>query len=349
MSKNDDEFKGLLVLLVEDNPTNQFAVTQLLESKGIVVDVAGDGQQAFNKLHARADIQLVLMDVEMPVMDGIAATREIRRRWPDRNLPILALTATAEASDRLRCVEAGMNDVLAKPIRRKALLGAVREWLLKDDEVAAEVEPQLGETTFVYRDDLPDLPGIDINDALRRLGMPWEMLREMLIRMGDTLPERQEAMRRVMDGGDKDEIRKTAHSIAGAAGNAGAMDLYRGAKNLENAVKLDDGDPATIFADLDQEMTKVITSIGKLGDQLGGESFQTSDRVDPGEFREAFERLAGYLHDGDCYGVDETLDAIAELKIPSEIRDDFRQIRRQIEGLDFIAATEGVDRVRPRL
>lgn len=93
-------FNHPAVLLVEDNPTNQFAVNQLLKPAGIDLDCASDGRAALNSIERRDDFKLILMDVEMPGMDGITATREIRQRWPDRNLPILGITAATLPEDR---------------------------------------------------------------------------------------------------------------------------------------------------------------------------------------------------------------------------------------------------------
>ncbi len=121
-------FAGTRVLLAEDNAVNQEVAVALLSSAGLQVDVAEDGQQAVDMVE-RQDYALVLMDVQMPVMDGLDATRTIRRSARGRDLPILAMTANAFAEERQRCLDAGMNDHVAKPVVAEQLFATLRLWL----------------------------------------------------------------------------------------------------------------------------------------------------------------------------------------------------------------------------
>ena len=123
-------FAGTRVLLAEDNAVNQEVAVALLSSAGLQVDVAEDGQQAVDMVE-RQDYALVLMDVQMPVMDGLDATRTIRRSARGRDLPILAMTANAFAEERQRCLDAGMNDHVAKPVVAEQLFATLRLWLSK--------------------------------------------------------------------------------------------------------------------------------------------------------------------------------------------------------------------------
>ena len=135
LPKDDNEstvifgrFQGMPILLVEDNKINQIVATRMLQEKGFHVDVAPNGLKAVDMVQQRK-YALVLMDIQMPEMDGIQATREIRNDAKYKSLPIIALTANAMADDRKRCLEAGMNDHLAKPINPKALYQAIRKWV----------------------------------------------------------------------------------------------------------------------------------------------------------------------------------------------------------------------------
>jgi signal transduction histidine kinase/HAMP domain-containing protein/ActR/RegA family two-component response regulator len=121
-------FGGTRVLLAEDNAVNQEVAVALLSSAGLQVDVAEDGQQAVDMIE-RGDYALVLMDVQMPVMDGLDATRAIRRSARGHDLPILAMTANAFAEERQRCLDAGMNDHVAKPVVAEQLFATLRLWL----------------------------------------------------------------------------------------------------------------------------------------------------------------------------------------------------------------------------
>jgi CheY-like chemotaxis protein len=115
----------LNILLVEDNPVNQKLVFAMLKKTGITVDTAENGLEAVQKTREHA-YDLVFMDIQMPVMDGIQATREIREGFP--NLPIIAMTAHALKGDREICIAAGMNDYLSKPIRREQVMAMIEKW-----------------------------------------------------------------------------------------------------------------------------------------------------------------------------------------------------------------------------
>jgi CheY-like chemotaxis protein len=125
----DSVFEGRRILLVEDDVRNVFAITRVLEPHGAKLDIARNGREALDALDQHPEIELVLMDIMMPEMDGLTATREIRKRAPPAKLPIIALTAKAMPDDRQRCLDAGANDYITKPIDIEKLLSLVRIWL----------------------------------------------------------------------------------------------------------------------------------------------------------------------------------------------------------------------------
>ncbi|MBG9387911.1 response regulator [Caenimonas aquaedulcis] len=136
VARNRDKvFEGRRVLLVDDDVRNIFALTSALESKGAVVEIARNGQEALDKLAETAAIDLVLMDIMMPGMDGYTATREIRKNPKWRNLPIIAVTAKAMKDDQERCLAAGANDYLAKPIELERLFSLIRVWMPKLERI----------------------------------------------------------------------------------------------------------------------------------------------------------------------------------------------------------------------
>jgi len=120
--------KGARILLVEDNELNQEVAAEMLKDAGFVVEVAVDGQVALEKVQ-QSPYDIVLMDVQMPVMDGVTATLEIRKLPKFRQLPIVAMTANALAGDRERCLEAGMNDYVPKPVTLDSVREALKRWL----------------------------------------------------------------------------------------------------------------------------------------------------------------------------------------------------------------------------
>jgi len=129
----DALLEGRRILVVEDDVRNVYALTNILEPRGALIEIARNGQEALDRLHKPVDgaapIDLVLMDVMMPVMDGLTATREIRRNPDWKRLPIIALTAKAMPDDQERCIQAGANDYMAKPLDVEKLLSLVRVWM----------------------------------------------------------------------------------------------------------------------------------------------------------------------------------------------------------------------------
>ena len=130
----DAVLEGRRILVVEDDVRNVYALTNILEPRGAVVEIARNGREALDVLEKStadpaARIDLVLMDVMMPEMDGLTATREIRKRAEWKKLPVLMLTAKAMRNDQERCLEAGANDYMAKPLDVEKLLSLVRVWM----------------------------------------------------------------------------------------------------------------------------------------------------------------------------------------------------------------------------
>jgi CheY-like chemotaxis protein len=127
--QRDDVFEGRTILLAEDDVRNIFALSRVIEPLGATLEIARNGREALEALARRSDIDLVLMDVMMPEMDGLTAMTEIRKRAEFARLPIIALTAKAMPSDRQKCLEAGADDYISKPIDVDKLVSLCRVWL----------------------------------------------------------------------------------------------------------------------------------------------------------------------------------------------------------------------------
>jgi two-component system sensor histidine kinase/response regulator len=223
---------GARLLLAEDNDINQQIAVELLESAGARVDVANNGREAVDLLDASAPdtYQLVLMDVQMPVMDGIEATRRIRSDPRYASLPILALTASAMAAERVLCVEAGMNDHIAKPIDPEAMFQTIAHWI-GGRMVAAALSPVADD------EHLPEIAGLDAADGLRRVGGNRRLYRDLLRQFAGKQADASDRVSAAMAAGNFDAAQRIAHSVKGVAGNLGIGDLFTAAGVLEKALQ----------------------------------------------------------------------------------------------------------------
>ena len=222
------------LLVVEDNLVNQEVAIGVLENLGYRADLVPDGESALRALCAR-DYDLVLMDCRMPGIDGYEATRRIRQSAePVRNpgIPVVAMTAHAMAGDREKCLAAGMNDYLTKPIQPAALEAALETWLSGNGRPAAEIAPRAGMTEGAATPRTP-APCFDHDGLLDRLMGNAELALKVIAVFLETMPGQLAALSQAVDGGNLAAARLSAHSIKGAAANTGGAALSETAREAE--------------------------------------------------------------------------------------------------------------------
>ncbi len=227
------QIRGARVLLVEDNELNQEVATELLRGAGLVVELASDGRAALDKVQS-APFDLVLMDMQMPVMDGLTATR-ILRSMPDyARLPIVAMTANAMLADREACLAAGMNDHLAKPIEPEDLFASLLQWITpRDTQHATPALPVQQDTA----EELPSVPGLDTATGLRRLmgnrTLYLSLLRKFVQGQGDVAAQ----IRQALEVRDRKLAQRLAHTLKSVAGNIGLTQVQLAAESLELSLR----------------------------------------------------------------------------------------------------------------
>jgi signal transduction histidine kinase/DNA-binding response OmpR family regulator/HPt (histidine-containing phosphotransfer) domain-containing protein len=228
---------GARVLLVEDNELNREVAIGLLEDAHLSVDQAENGAVAVQQL-SKGDYDLILMDMQMPVMDGITATKAIRSNPRFASLPILAMTANAMDRDREMCLAAGMNDHLAKPIDPDKLFGALLRWIRpRAASAAASAASSSVSTSFpsIAYGDLV-IPGIDTPTALKRTGGNRKRYESLLQRFADSQVHVLDEIRAALDAKDSPTAQRLAHSLKGASANLGANSLAEVAAAAEAAI-----------------------------------------------------------------------------------------------------------------
>ncbi len=237
------------ILLAEDNIVNQKVALGILQKLGLSADAVATGREAIESLEA-LPYDLVLMDVQMPEMDGLEATRQIRNRQspiPNRNIPIIAMTAHAMQRDRDRCLEAGMNDYVAKPVSRQALTDALQRWLPEETGAGGRAsEVSIQETAGRRPETEPDQPPSpviwDRTGMLDRLMDDEELAGTIVRGFLDDLPRQIESLDAFLKCGDAAGAERQAHTIKGAAANVGADALGALAFEMEQLGKAGDLD-----------------------------------------------------------------------------------------------------------
>jgi PAS domain S-box-containing protein len=231
---------GARVLLAEDNYVNREVAVELLRGVGLQVDVAENGRIALEKLQQQP-YDLVLMAVQMPVMDGLAATRALRARPELATLPVLAMTANAFAEDRATCLAAGMDDFVAKPVDPEGMYATLLKWLPGTHAVAAPQQPAA--TVAAQGADLPSRlalhPGVDVAAALSNLPGMEDRYESLLQLFATHHGEDAAKLASQLEQGDVRAATLTAHSLKGVAATLGATELAAAARELE--VKLREG------------------------------------------------------------------------------------------------------------
>ncbi len=250
------DFSGVRVLVVEDNPINQQVAQELLASAGIEVVVAEDGARAIATLRSDGNFDALFMDIQMPVMDGLEATRRIRAAEAGGHpIPIIAMTAHAMRGDGDRCMAAGMTDYITKPIDTAALFGALSRCL-----APVQAEPPAGPPRDRSRTETPaevsppePYPGIDVDAALDRLLGNRRLLEKLVGQLRRDFSDSADQIATALTEGDLAEAVRLAHTVKGVAGNLSATRLQAAAERLEAGLR--DDDKARIEADLDRFRT----------------------------------------------------------------------------------------------
>ena len=299
---------GAHVLLVEDNELNQEVARELLVAAGLVVDLAADGEAAVRKVRA-GSYDVVLMDMQMPVMDGVTATLAIRKLAEHAELPIVAMTANAMPADRSKCLAAGMVDFVAKPIDPKDLWRALLKWVKpKHPEPLPAAGP---EATALPEVDL-DIPGLDTANGLRRVLGKKELYLSMLRKFAASQQHVASEIVAALDAGDWSSAERLAHTLKSVAANIGAGELKSAAGLLETAIS-----ERQERIQVDGLLASAATLLGVLIETLvarlpSAANGEVAAAVDPLRLRRVCRDLAVLLAESDAEAGD-LLDAEAAL------------------------------------
>jgi polar amino acid transport system substrate-binding protein len=329
--------QGAYILLVEDNEINQQVASEILEQAGFFVDIANHGQEALDRLETKA-YDCVLMDVQMPVMDGFTATGKIREQKDYADLPVLAMTANATVEDRDKSLAAGMNEHIAKPINPQILFEALLRWIPH-----AERElPKGFEASSNIDDDqeIPELAGIDTAAGVARLGGNVGSYLRLLDKFADNQADAVDQIRKESKAGDHEGAIRAAHTLKGVGGSIGATALQEVAQQLETTLKDgEDGPLETLCAQAELELARVVGLIGNL--QAGPAASSGQPGALPTDFDEQLKSLLALLEDYDSAAEDKLFDILEQVR-GSEAEDTLKALQKPIGQYDLEAAAEAL-------
>ena len=323
---------GKHILLVEDNEINQEIARDLLEDAGLKVETAGNGAIAIDMLRLKS-YDAVLMDIQMPVMDGLTATREIRKTPGLLSLPIIAMTANAMPQDRVRCIEAGMTDYLSKPIDPDLLWKTLHQWLVPDAELPAQAlsQPKPRGAGEVFSD--WKIAGLDTAAGLRLMGgkpkLYMDMLRKFCLKQHDVA----DRIRNAVLAGDPGTAERLAHTLKGLCGSMGAVALQQQAAMVESAIH-SGKDSGMLQNAIDDLKGDIADLTAELKSHLPDEPVpEYPAEVDTSRLPAAVDRLGEMLSDADAESLDffHTNSALFNAAWPER----YASIRDAIENFDF--------------
>ena len=361
---------GARILVAEDDTINQQVAREFLELSGITVVIANNGKEMLELLD-QGPFDAVLMDVHMPVMDGIEATRRIRAQPRFAHLPIIALTADIASEGRENYLSGGMNDFIAKPIHPEQLITALLRWVEPNEKAAMAPEtgsPETARPGYIppqaesnpSMDNLPDTvlstdEGFDLDNILGMLNGNQQQLIELLLSFMDGAVNIPSEIETKAMAGDLHAARGLAHRLSGTAANLGAKSLHAVAKQLECELKADQFNPAT-FAAFHDEFKRAMSAIAGLrhdplpeqlpSPQPSPQSSPASGRGDKREEQssilEALMRAAlklDTLLEENDYVTDEPLNEF-KANLPPGKLEQFAVLRKHIKNIQYAKARQ---------
>jgi two-component system, sensor histidine kinase and response regulator len=348
--------RGAKVLLVEDNEINQQVAQEILGGAGLTVTVVGDGKQAVDAVQAD-NYHAVLMDVQMPVMDGYAATREIRKDKGFDDLPIIAMTASAMAGDREKALDVGMNDHVAKPIDVDQLFSCLANWIkpgVRGFEPKADTTPKTLETAPAPpKDQLPEtIEGINIKEGLMRVGGNEKLYLSILMKLRDDYAKTDQEIKALLKSEKAGEAERLAHSIKGVAGNVGAGPLQEAGAELEHAIK--EGETNTYEEKISlfgRVLSDVVTALKILGEEPEQTDIivAVAGEADPKILSAALEEMMPYLKTRKPKQCKEAMAKMKTIPWPTAVSMEMADLERLIKKYKFKDALPLVETLQRKL
>lgn len=327
-------YKGLCgahVLVVDDNEINQLVADELLKRVGVTVTLACNGQEAVEAVN-REIFDAVLMDLQMPVMDGFEATKVMRNDERFKELPIIAMTANAMSTDQEACFSAGMNAHISKPVELKDLYSTLAKWLRPQTDKAGDGCGK--EVGNIHKIRLSQVDAINTEDGLRRIAGNYNLYQNVLTKFSESHTESIEQFNQALADGDRGLAIRIVHTLSGVAGNIGAKGLAEIANRCESLLKqeAESLDSESVF--LEKEMMRVLGAIEVLNSDRPENNGQIAPVMDLEAIKPQLKELEYYLRNDDIRASNTLLSLQNDC---SNIQDliDLDIVEKAVSGYDF--------------
>jgi PAS domain S-box-containing protein len=342
---------GIRVLLVEDNEINQQIATELLETAGAIVTVANHGGEAVKILTDGEQppvFDVVLMDLQMPEMDGFMATKLLRGDPRLQRLPIIAMTAHALVEERQRCLDAGMNDHVSKPIDPDNLFSTLMRWASPRPKQAVEPQPSVASIAAPDTVVLPEITGINLGDGLKRVAgnkrLYRDLLKQFVAKQGDAATQISEAL----ESGNTKLAERIAHTVKGVAGSIGINEVQSLAQKLEKALRGGEGKVLALLVEFASLMSAQVLAIEKA---LSDSATARREKARPFNSEAAADAVAQLrilleASDGDAEESFRSLQDVVAGTVEKQLLDD---LGASINDFDFDGALVRLDEIAIRL
>jgi PAS domain S-box-containing protein len=350
-----NRLRGCRILVAEDNLTNQEIALAILDGAGICAEIAKNGKEAVKAVKSKP-FDAVLMDIQMPEMDGYEATREIRKDSRLKSLPIIAMTAHAMKGDEEKCLEAGMDGYVSKPIDQDRLFHVIWKLIEPKKRISTAEEP---ETVCMPADtavrqveaggELPArLPGINIQGALSALNIDKEVFKRILVGFLKNNKNTVDKIKEYLDKKDWKSLRMLAHSLKGSAANIGAEELREAASQLETETGAETEKPLAsgIIENFETKLNEVMNSLQSLSETPKIEELkETTIHPDAAKLIPLLNQLEEALDMANPEKIEEKMDAVREhLDAPAR-----QLLESQVDAYDYEEALEVIHQIKKRI
>lgn len=336
---------GAQILLVEDNEMNQELAMELLTQAGIHVTIANNGQEAIDILLTKPDFDGVLMDCQMPIMDGYTATREIRKLSQFAKLPIIAMTANAMAGDREKVIEVGMWDHISKPLNVQAMFTTIAKWINPSNSRSEPGPINKISTPPESNFCLANLQGIDIQVGLSTTMNNEDLYRRLLNKFYKGQKDFANEFLAAQLSVDSNSAMRHAHTLKGNAGNIGAKQVQVAAEALEEACKnrATQDQIQELLANVLRHLEPVLSSLSSLESKFNEKPTNSSPQ-DFGVLRQRLDQLRSLLENNDADAGDYLSDILHDFK-GAPIALELKQVQKSVENFDFDSALVSLTKI----